>query len=430
MNGMTEIEKMDGSRAHDTHSSPDQFLQSIDRFLHDYGLKDIMKAQLRHDVISILNSSSNVKSRANNYSGEGMHSAYTAKPYDIYDLALHSLVLDHFECMGFHKVISIFLPECGLNEKSMLSWEHALKVFGISADNPMYDFIYTHGSRNDHKKSTLSRIFSSYLCSNNIHRADLTACDRSIVGVQTEDEITNKQKMFKARIELERQFKTIESKYTSSFSHNVHLQIGDDIEQKLQMIRLEYDSKLKQQLAMEVEIFKEEELSRIKIQETLNTKTQIEKIRAELLSDYECRLRREKEAFEKKLRQGAFEQQLIELENHNTRKQLLSDMDHMKRCEAERLKHAEVQRHELHHDLDKARQQMEIAQNLVKATEAKELEMKRLISTEYDRIHVEANKNYLAATEAVRRQSEFYSNELSALSSKYLFTLCMILSAL
>ena len=398
---------MDDSRVHTLTS--DQFQQSIHKFLYKNGLTDVVKTQLRHGVISALSSSSTARCKP---------AASCSKSYDIYDLALHSLVLDHFECMGFQKVTSIFLPECGLNEKSMLSWQHALKVFGIHCGHPLYDSIHTLGHTSDKQnKSTLSCLLSSCSLLSTDPNSDLIGRNRCTASVQTDDEITN-HKTFKARAELDRQFKHIESKYASTFTNSAHVQCDHNIEHKVQLIRSEYESKLKQQVAIEVEKFIEEAVSKIKIEESLKTQKEIEQTRIEIQSNYESRLQKERDALEKKLRQAAFEQQLMELENHNSRKQLISEIDHMKRCESERLKSIEVQKHELDLEVDKARQQMRIAQELIKTAEAKELEMKTLVSMEYDRVHAEAMKNYLTATEAVRRQSEFYSKELSALSSK------------
>jgi hypothetical protein len=387
--------------------SRDEFIRSIHSSLCKHGLSEVVKAELRHGVILALKSSSEENGAFQSFRN---HSS-SSKSYDVYDLAINSLVHDHLEYMGLYKSMSVFLPECGLNENVVLSWEHALKVLF-----PLYDSAVLIRQNKNVNKSKLFLLLSSLSSIDTDNNISLEGTKRCIASVQTDDELEQeKNGLFTARVQLDRQLKDIESKYLNP-------NIVDTIEERVQHIRFEYDRKLKQQLLCEMEKYKDECLSKIKAEQLCKSQKEVDNIHANIRTEYEFRLQREKETFEKRLGRMAFEKELMDMENHNSRKHLIAEMENLKRIESERIKSLDIQKQEMELEMNKMRQQMRRAQERCEICEAKESDIKLWASNEYKRAYAEATRNYLAATDAVQRQCEFYNRELSELTSKYLLS--------
>ena len=333
--------------------------------------------------------------------------------------ALYSLVGDFLVSNNMKHTYQIFNIENGL-KGHVLSNQDAIKVFGI---DPKLHLQTSSEGNDEFKRSNFhdnSEEEHQGICSLHSILLNLlkgTKC-ASKNNSSTQAMMTQNDNVYESRKNLDIQLKIIEEKYKKSLSLK-KTQLERNLEQKMTNYRLECEQNSRKELSHEIERFKSLTLVRLKSDEAKKRHDEINMIRKQIEADYYVRLQKvlRKEAANKKsisLRQKEFE-----LSQYNTRQELLKEIDAMKRNEAERERVFEEKKQQAENSEKRAEDMLRKADDQIKFAKERELELKKTISSAYQKAKKNAKKVYEDAIKVAKQKSDFLDNELKELHGKY-----------
>ena len=263
-----------------THSEGGQFsIKQLKANLKDNlkksGVLDTVKAQIRQEFINSLSLKAN-----------GGSAKKSPQDIDINNRIVYSCMYHLLRSRGLLNSISVFIAECGLDPKySLLSEDDIVKMVRFGAVSDAYKFI-KDGRYSEEYESSVSALVEAkrtsildllaHFCLSNNQKSCEIAVQTDSSGPGVKEALQN---------EMER----LRKAYTLN-KENEMLTPSKSIEERMVKYQRDCEQRMFRDVEMQVQHFRENELTRVRLEEAQKYRTEIEAMRKQIDFEYNRRL--------------------------------------------------------------------------------------------------------------------------------------------
>ncbi|KAL4230641.1 oxidative DNA demethylase [Mactra antiquata] len=381
------------SKNKEEYMSAEELRNRLYHSLRDKGLVNSMKSQLRTSLVSELKKSVNGKL--------SIEDLEVPESGSLIHRASNSLVADHLSSCKYDYTYSVFLPECGIDKSKMLSNEDILQLLKISPQSRLFKkMTIDHPGKS--RKGFLWQLLSE-LCSLHSESSLTASTQTDLIKVSTVSTLDEKMNVLDELFSSKR-----EEQYRTG---------ATALEDKLLKFQRQLEDRFKSEMKLEVSRMKEDEVSRIRLEEKENFRRELDKARKEMERTYQAKFDalvvRERNATERLQR----EQEMQEKEIYNQRQSILEEIEAVRQREASMKREIEVFAREKNLGNDRTKALEQDLRRREQSITSKEREFDQRLQNEMTKFKVEYQAKFLERTqnievrEATLRESEKRINE-------------------
>lgn len=380
---------------------------AIQRELHRSGIVGSITAQLRRQVVDTLSNaaSDSLTCRVKKQKYENLEQA-----------ALRSLVMEFFEINGLKHTMSVFASETRL-DSYILSQEDALKTFGIRKGSSMYHCLTGNGSsgiegrrssKNVNKMSTLHLLLAAGI-----------ALGDGAVKITASTQTLPTAESLRARQDLDSQLTQIEEKYHEGIGdEEAHINVTRKLEEKMLVFQKQCEEKATKELEEKIEQFKSKTLESMRVEEDEHHQKEITALRSGLLVEFKLKFQKVKDDEERAKSLLIFELKEQELSYSHSRQTLLHEIDQLKDREVEGKHMIEKEHRKLRLEEQRVNYVLITANEKIQHCDEREKKMRGDLAVEFERVRCEAKQSYNEGSEAVKKQYDFYVEQVKEINRK------------
>ncbi|XP_012937373.1 oral-facial-digital syndrome 1 protein homolog [Aplysia californica] len=290
--------------------------------LRNRGLVDSIKSQLRNSLVTELQQS--------------VRGPLTLKDLKVPDggtllhRASNSLVANHLRACQYEYSLSVFLPECGLNQDKKFETQDLVKLLNISPHSRLYQRLSAQ-SQQDSKKGFLWQLLTE-VSALHANSSSNVGCQTDLIKVgpitSLDEKLTDVDELFSSRRE--------------DFMRTGRA----GAEERLLSFQRQLEDRYNTQLKLELARMRDAEIASIKTEEKENGRKALEQARRELERVYKDKhdvlVQRERNAMERLQQQT----DLQDRETYAQRQSILEEIEAVRQREAEVKREAEVNKRE------------------------------------------------------------------------------------
>ncbi|ESO99969.1 hypothetical protein LOTGIDRAFT_64934, partial [Lottia gigantea] len=299
--------------------SADELRSRLYHSLRNRGMVNTIKSQLRNSLVTELQQS--LKGRLT------LQDLKTPEEGSLLHRAANSLIVDHLRSYGYDYTNSVFLPESGLSQDKVFSKEDFLQLLHISPQSRLYKQLVIFKTNTRFKGRFLWKFLSEMSA---IH-----ASATQEFGVQTD--------LIKVGpiSSLDEKLQVLDQLYSSK-RDDMYKSTSMLTEERILNFQKQMEERYQSQLKQEIRRMRENELTKLKIEEREKCRKELDQLRRDMERDYQTRydslLVRERNATERLHR----EQEIRDKEMHSQRQTLQEEISCIHQREAEVKREAEV----------------------------------------------------------------------------------------
>ena len=258
-----------------------------------------------------------------------------AKNCSLYEIALHSMVMDFLKEEEMHHTLSIYAAESCLMTKP-LNREDYLKAFKVLPGTACYEhIIYLNKLKYARNELTPKNKLITIQC---ILRILVELAFFAIPTKTESDEKCTQTRSYdlvdKARNNLNLQLEKLQHKYQGKVEKQVVRPVIN-FQQKMKLFQSECEERCRKESQNDLQRFKENSLMAMRLQEEARKKEEISNIQSDIKSKYDLLIKNMEETYKKKTKFAIDKQKLVDEEILKNRSKLNEDIDAMRIRETE-----------------------------------------------------------------------------------------------
>ncbi|XP_030057441.1 centriole and centriolar satellite protein OFD1 isoform X3 [Microcaecilia unicolor] len=289
--------------------SQDELRKRLYQTFKNRGVLDTLKTQLRNQLIRELKNPT--------LRGELRSQPLAVEGGSLLARASNSLVADHLHRSGYEYSLSVFYPECGLQQEKLFTVQDLLQLMKINPKSKLYKSL-TSDIQQENKKGFLMQILMELT---NHHM-----CKESH-DVETQTISTQPY-----RESLVDKLRLIDREFAEIYPQRQRL---ESLEAKLTECRKQMEQQLQSEMATKLQYFKEVEIAKIRLEEKENSRKELVAMQQELEKRFQMKseglMSREKNAIERL----QMHQEIEAKETYSQRQGLLKDIEMVRSREME-----------------------------------------------------------------------------------------------
>nr|XP_033803757.1 oral-facial-digital syndrome 1 protein isoform X4 [Geotrypetes seraphini] len=289
--------------------SQDELRKRLYQTFKNRGVLDTLKTQLRNQLIREL--------KYPTLRGELRSQPLAIEGSSLLARASNSLVADHLHRSGYEYSLSVFYPECGLQQEKLFTVQDLLQLMKINSKSKLYKSL-TSDIQQANNKGVLMQIL--------MELTDHHMCKESR-DVETQ---TISTPLYKES--LVDKLRLIDREFAEIYPQRLRLESS---EAKLTEYRKQMEEQLQTEMATKLQYFKEVEIAKIRLEEKESSRKELAAMRQELEKRYQTKseglMSREKNAIERL----QMHQEIEAKETYSQRQSLLKDIEMVRSREME-----------------------------------------------------------------------------------------------
>ncbi|KAK6172568.1 hypothetical protein SNE40_016198 [Patella caerulea] len=354
----------------------DELRNRLFHSLRNRGMVNSIKSQLRNSLVTELQQS--LKGRLS------LRDLKIPDEDSLLHRAANSLVVDHLRSYGYDYTASVFLPESGLAHDKVFKRDDFLQLLHVSPQSKLHQQLV----RCDEKEG------KGFLWSFLTEMSAIHANSTQEFGVQTD--------LIKVGpiSSLDEKLHVLDELYSSK-RDDVFKSSAMLTEERILNFQKQVEERYQAQLKQEIRRFRENELSKLKLEERENSRREMDQLRRDLERDYHTKYDalsvRERNTTERLHR----EQEIRDKEMHSTRQTLQEEINCIHQREADVKREAEINNREkkLNEDRIKAREsELRFREAEVKR---KEIEFDQRLENEMAKFKLDQQAKFINRTQNV-----------------------------